>query len=53
MDQLKPIIATMAKHVFWAGCALILIVSVATWYMARGRLHEEFDKNLGDIKTKN
>ena len=52
MDKLKPIIAVMAKHVFWAGCGLILIVSVATWYMARGRLHEEFDKGLGDIKTK-
>jgi len=52
MDQIKPIIAVMAKHVFWAGCGLILIVSVSSWYVARGTLHDEFDKNLGDIDAK-
>jgi hypothetical protein len=52
MDKIKPIIAAVAKHVFWAGCGLILIVSVLTWYMARGRLHKEFDKHLSDIGSK-
>ena len=52
MDKIKPIIAAVAKHVFWAGCGLILVVSVLTWYMARGSLREDFDANLSEIGSK-
>ena len=52
MDKIKPIIAVLAKHVFWAGCGVILVVSVLTWYLARDRLSDEFKTNLGTIETK-
>lgn len=52
MDKIKPYLAVVAKHVFWVGCGLILVVSVLSWYLARGRLHDEFAKNLSDIESK-
>lgn len=52
MDQVKAFARAAAKHVFWIGCGLILAGSMATWYMARQSLHNEFEKNQGDIKAK-
>jgi len=52
MDKIKPILAAVAKHVFWGGCGTILIVSVVSWYMARDALRSESQKNKGNIKSK-
>ena len=52
MDQVKAFARAAAKHVFWIGCGLILAGSMATWYVARKSLHDEFTKNQGDIKAK-
>jgi hypothetical protein len=52
MDQVKTFARAAAKHIFWIGCGLILAASMASWFMARGALETEFDKNLGDIDSK-
>lgn len=52
MDQVKAFARAAAKHVFWIGCGLILAGSMATWYLARKSLHDEFTKNQSDIKAK-
>jgi len=52
MDQVKAFARAAAKHLFWIGCGLILVVSMASWFVARQSLHKEFEKNQGDIKSK-
>jgi hypothetical protein len=52
MDQVKAFARTAAKHVFWIGCGLILVGSMASWYLARQSLHKEFEKYQTDIKAK-
>ncbi|TVS08401.1 MAG: hypothetical protein EA424_28645, partial [Planctomycetaceae bacterium] len=51
MDQVKVILRALSKHIFWIGCGVIMLVSMFSWYTARSSLKNEFDENLGKIKT--
>lgn len=52
MDQIKSIGRLMGKHGFWVGCVLIVCVSIAAWYMSRGKLDEDFESQQSAITTK-
>lgn len=52
MDQVKAFARAAGKHFFWIGCGLILAGSMASWFVARQSLHNEFEKNQGEIKNK-
>jgi hypothetical protein len=52
MDQVKAFARMAWSHHFWIGCGLILAVSMGSWFVARGTLREEFEKNEGAISSK-
>ena len=50
MDQLQPIIAWIKKNIFWLVCAILLVATIATWFVSTGSLAELQTKNEGDVK---
>jgi len=42
MDKLKAQLAPVTKHWFWIAAVLVMLGSVATWWLASGKLITEF-----------
>jgi hypothetical protein len=52
MDQLKTHLAALAKHGFWIGTTLILIGSLAIWYLSTSSLAEETESESSKLSGK-
>jgi hypothetical protein len=51
MDQLKEYFAVAVKYGFWIGSAVVLLCSVAFWYLSTSKLATEAEKNRSAIKS--
>ncbi len=51
MDQLKKQLAVVLQYGFWIGSAIVLIGSVAVWYMASSELSQQADRQIGSIES--
>lgn len=51
MDQLKEQLIKIKPFAFWIACGVILVGSLATWYMATGALNAQHAEQLQKIKT--
>ena len=51
MDQLKTQLAVVMKYGFWISCSLVLIASVAIWYLATSALGEENQQRTSKINS--
>ena len=51
MDQVKMVLAVLGKYHFWVACGLVVIVVVAIYASASGKLTEEFENNKGTIES--
>jgi hypothetical protein len=51
MDQIKEQLVKIKPFAFWIACVVILLGSLATWYMATAKLNEERAANESKIKN--
>ena len=51
MDQLKAQLAVAMKYGFWISCGMVLIVSVAIWYLSTSKLADENQKQTTKISS--
>src|SRR5688572_27902076 len=51
MDQLKEQLVKIKPYAFWIACGVILIGSLAVWYMATGTLSEQRSQFKSKIET--
>ncbi len=51
MDQVKVLLRGLSKYSFWIGCGVVLLISMASWFVARGSLQKEFQENKGKIDS--
>ncbi len=51
MDQLKAQLAVVLKYGFWITCSLVLIASLAIWYLATSKLADENQKQTSKINS--
>lgn len=51
MSQLKAQLAVVLKYGFWIGTAVVLLVSVAMWYLSTDKLIAEYNSNESKIKS--
>ena len=51
MDQIKPYLVVAMRHAFWIGSVIVLLGSVAVWYVATGKLAEESKAQASKIDT--
>jgi hypothetical protein len=51
MDQIKEQLVKIKPYAFWIACVVILLGSLATWYMATAKLNEERAANESKIKN--
>ncbi len=51
MDQLKAQLAVVMKYGFWISCSLVLIVSLAIWYLTTSKLADENQKQTTKISS--
>ena len=51
MDQVKQFLSVMQKHGFWIGSGIILIGTVAVWFMTVSSLDAQTSKQISGIKT--
>jgi hypothetical protein len=52
MDKFKEQMAVVQKHAFWVVCAIVLVMSVVSWYMATSRISQDYTRFKGEIETK-
>ena len=51
MDQVKQFLSVMQKHGFWIGSGIILIGTVAVWFMTVSSLDSQTSKQISGIKA--
>ncbi|MEM8669549.1 MAG: hypothetical protein AAGG48_18630 [Planctomycetota bacterium] len=51
MDQVKAQLAVVMKYGFWISSVIVLIGSVAIWYLTTGTLTEESDSQASKIRA--
>jgi len=51
MDKLKAQLAPVTKHWFWIAAGLVMLGSVATWWLASGKLITEFNSAESKIAS--
>ncbi|RMF43509.1 MAG: hypothetical protein D6753_04910, partial [Planctomycetota bacterium] len=51
MDQLKPILAQMAKHQFWIVTGLGAIIAIVGFFMAKSTIDAAFDAQKSALDT--
>ena len=51
MDQLKAQLAVVLKYGFWITCSLVLIASLAIWYLTTSKLADENQKQTSKINN--
>lgn len=51
MDQVKESLAVAIKHGFWIGSSLVLIGTLAVWYLSTGDLDKQIDDQIRGIKS--
>lgn len=51
MEQVRVIMAWIAKHHFWLLAGLIVLLSTAAWYMAAGDMQAKYDTEKGKIES--
>jgi hypothetical protein len=51
MDQVKQFLSVMQKHGFWIGSGIILIGTVAVWFMTVNSLDAQTKKQISGIET--
>ena len=51
MDQLKVVLGHLKKQHFWVLTVLVLLLTLAGWQMASGKLAEEYTANRSKVKS--
>ena len=51
MDQVKEYLAVAIKHGFWIGSSLILIGTLAVWYLSTSDLNQKIDSQISGIRA--
>jgi len=50
MDKMKPMIQAFKRYQFWVLSGVIVLLVFGSWFVAKGQMAEQYDKNLKKIK---
>jgi hypothetical protein len=51
MDKLKIFLAVLKKHQFWVFCGIMLVTTLACWWLATGGLASQFTARVSSINS--